>query len=295
MSRRPGPARRALALGWACAVLTIAAVADAAPAAADNCGTVTDCFPSAKGLLAALAAVLIVAGVLAIVVGGGGLLGLLAAGRFEGGAGGLLGLAGGGVLAEAGALVTAEALATGVAAGTALTGTGILLSEAADGPGGSSGSGSSSGRGPSGDGPTTPSGQPDPAAAPEGTPTRISSQMDAETQRSLIRENESAQTLARDGYKVEQNPAPRPNGKAPDYRIEGEYFDNYAPGTDNVRNVWDVVKGKVESGQAERVVLNLDDTELSETALREQFSNWPIEGLKEVFTIRGGIVTRFFP
>lgn len=34
----------------------------------------------------------------------------------------------------------------------------------------------------------------------------------------LRRENESADTLARDGYDVEQNPPPKPNGKEPDYK-----------------------------------------------------------------------------
>ncbi len=45
----------------------------------------------------------------------------------------------------------------------------------------------------------------------------------------LCRENESADTFAQHGYDVEQNPPPKPNGKEPDYKIEGEYFDNYAP------------------------------------------------------------------
>jgi hypothetical protein len=40
----------------------------------------------------------------------------------------------------------------------------------------------------------------------------------------LRRENEWADVLAENGYDVEQNPPPKPNGKKPDYRIEGEYF-----------------------------------------------------------------------
>jgi filamentous hemagglutinin len=44
-------------------------------------------------------------------------------------------------------------------------------------------------------------------------------------------------------HDVEQKPRV-PGPKNPDYRIDGELFDNYAPRTDNVRNIWDTVEQK---------------------------------------------------
>jgi len=39
-------------------------------------------------------------------------------------------------------------------------------------------------------------------------------------------------------------------------------------------------------------VLNLDDSSVTDAALREQFSTWRIDGLDEVLTIRDGVVSR---
>jgi hypothetical protein len=117
---------------------------------ADNCGTITDCFSSAKGLLTALAAVLIVAGIAAIIFSGGAALPLLP-GLFElGGAT----AAGEGLLVSSGALAINSEVAAALAAqgiraiaGTAATGLGITLMESAGQGGSSSGSGSSGGGG----------------------------------------------------------------------------------------------------------------------------------------------------
>jgi len=114
--------------------------------------------------------------------------------------------------------------------------------------------------------------------------------------KSIQRENETAEILAENGYHVEQNPAPKPNGKEPDYRINGEYADCYAPNGRRVRNMWDYVKGsKVESGQADRIVMNLEDTPVSVNEVREQFVRYPIQGLKEVVGIKGGKVFLIYP
>lgn len=116
------------------------------PAGADNCGDISDCFPSAKGILFALAAVLIVVGILALLSGGPGVLALLAAAAESGGGG--LALAGGGVLSEAGVVVTAAEVVEVVAGTTAIAaGSHIMLSEAASSGGDSSGgSGAGGGR-----------------------------------------------------------------------------------------------------------------------------------------------------
>ncbi len=95
---------------------------------------------------------------------------------------------------------------------------------------------------------TLPSQDPDPNASPRGRVTRIGEDNDEDTKRSLRRENESAERLAKDGYDVEQNPGV-PGSKKPDYRIEGQIFDNYAPTTGNARNIASWIQEKVSSGR----------------------------------------------
>ncbi len=127
--------RRRLLLLLALVPVTLTAMAT--PAYADNCGTFTDCFSGGKGILAALAAVLVIAGVAAILIGGAGIM----AGLFGGG---LLVAIGDGVVVSAGAVPAAavETLVSGLVA----TAGGVLLSEAADDlPAGGSSGGSSSG------------------------------------------------------------------------------------------------------------------------------------------------------
>ncbi len=118
--------RLAVAIG---AVIWLVA-GTAGVARADNCGDVTDCFPSGRSVLLALAAVLIVVGLVALAAGGGALL----AGLFGGGS---LALASGGVVASAGA-VSVSAAAGQAAVGTAAIASGALLAAAAEGASGGS-------------------------------------------------------------------------------------------------------------------------------------------------------------
>ncbi|MDQ1816775.1 hemagglutinin repeat-containing protein [Massilia sp. CCM 9210] len=117
-----------------------------------------------------------------------------------------------------------------------------------------------------------------------GPPTKIPPLSNAETTRSLIRENESAVTLSGKGYHVEQNPVVE-GIKNPDYRINGVIYDNYAPATSNTRSIWTTVDGKVQSGQANNIVVNLADSKVNMKALEEQFATYPIQGLQEVIVI----------
>ena len=142
---------------------------------------------------------------------------------------------------------------------------------------------------------TQPSRDPDPNAQPDGRPTRIRDNEVPENKRALQRENESATTLARQGYDIEQNPTV-PGDKNPDYRIEGQIFDNYAPSSDNARNIADSIERKVVNGQTDRVVLNLADSSVDLDAMSAQLRDWPIEGLQEVMVIdRQGNVLHFYP
>lgn len=142
---------------------------------------------------------------------------------------------------------------------------------------------------------TIPSRPADPSAQPRGTPARIRAQDDAVTTRSLIRENESAQILARAGYDVEQRPPALPNGKQPDYIIEGQVFDNYAPSGSNPRNIASKIQQKVDSGQTSRNALNLDDSAVPLNDLRQQLKDYPVAGLQEIIVVKNGQVIPFFP
>jgi hypothetical protein len=116
----------------------------------------------------------------------------------------------------------------------------------------------------------------------------------------LRRENEAADVLSRHGYDVEQNPGRRWNGKKPDYMIEGKYFDSYAPSTKDIDNVRDEISGKVrdpKSGllQADRIVLDMQDSPLTPADVTAALGRKPIKGLREVIVIDGGIPTWLFP
>lgn len=117
-----------------------------------------------------------------------------------------------------------------------------------------------------------------------GQPTKLPPNASAENIRSLQRENEGAAILSQNGYHVEQNPV-TPGVKNPDYKINGEVFDNIAPKTNSVRNIYDRALEKVNSGQTNNVVINLADTKASVSDLQKQFSDWPIKGLDKVIII----------
>nr|WP_253944737.1 hypothetical protein [Paenibacillus sp. NEAU-GSW1] len=75
--------------------------------------------------------------------------------------------------------------------------------------------------------------------------------------------------------------------KKPDYLIEGKIFDCYAPSKNtSVRSIWSNIKvGKVDAGQTDRIVLNLKDWSGNIEDLKKQFSDYPMDGLKEVIVI----------
>jgi uncharacterized protein YukE len=140
---------------------------------------------------------------------------------------------------------------------------------------------------------TNPSGRPDPGRKPGGR--RTNAHPTKKKDLPLRRENESADTLAREGYDVEQNPPPKPNGKNPDYKIEGEYFDNYAPSSNDLDNIRDQISKKVKGDQADRIVLNLDDCPRSIEDIRGILERKPVGDLKEILVVRDGKVIPFYP
>ncbi len=139
---------------------------------------------------------------------------------------------------------------------------------------------------------TQPSGQP--GGKPSGLPTPLRDNDDAATRRSLMRENESAILLAEAGYLVEQNPSVS-GRKKPDYKIEGKIFDCYAPTTKNAYNIVDTIREKVEGGQSDRIVLNLDDSQVGPDALVEELNSIPIPKLQEILIVSDASIIEFFP
>lgn len=137
---------------------------------------------------------------------------------------------------------------------------------------------------------------------PTGSRTTVKeNDVNQESIRGIIRENESAEILANSGYNIHQNPQLRslnaPN-KNPDYLIEGRVFDNYAPSSGDVSHIMGTISNKVSSGQAPRIVLNLADVpaNVNRHNLREFINANPISGLQEIIVIdRNRNVIRFYP
>jgi hypothetical protein len=144
---------------------------------------------------------------------------------------------------------------------------------------------------------TWPRFEPDPDRRPSGPPTPLEGTTGQ--QNDLDQENEAAKILAQAGYDIEQNPPPRPNGRNPDYRIQGEYFDCYTPGEGSVRTIETALRkkvGKTEAKiQADRIILNLDGAGASAAEIRAHLERFPIRRLKEIKIIEGGRLTQFYP
>jgi uncharacterized protein YukE len=147
--------------------------------------------------------------------------------------------------------------------------------------------------GSAGDGLTSPSRPPDRGRKPRGD--RTNAHPTRKKDRALRRENESADTLAENGYNVEQNPPKKPNGKEPDYRIEGEYFDCYSPDTQKLDNIRNAISDKVSTSQANRIVLNLDDSQRSADEIADVLKRKPIQNLEQILVVRDGKVMLFYP
>nr|HEX4315234.1 hypothetical protein [Kofleriaceae bacterium] len=117
----------------------------------------------------------------------------------------------------------------------------------------------------------------------------------AENVRGIESENASARALAKSGYDVEQNPTVPGTKKRPDYSIEGEIFDNYAPTTAEIDSVWGNVEEKVRRKQTRRVVINVDSSPVDLAKLREAFEDQPIDDLEQVLVVNGNSVTELWP
>jgi hypothetical protein len=138
---------------------------------------------------------------------------------------------------------------------------------------------------------------PDPARRSGGPLTKLEGS--AEKRQALHRENESAKALAAAGYDIEQNPPTTPNGKNPDYLIQGELWDCYSPTGTSSRTIHKAIYDKVgkneEDRQAKRIVLNLDGSTVNPAEIRSRLARSPIRGLREIKIVKDGAVTQFYP
>lgn len=147
---------------------------------------------------------------------------------------------------------------------------------------------------------TQPSLPPDPGRRPDRGPTPIPSRAKLSKQLDIQSENDAADVLARSGYQIEQNPPPKPNGKEPDYFMEGDYWDCFTPRTNNLDQVRKAIKSKVNPkdgrSQAERIVVNLDAgpesgrARFTPTDIEQLLQRRPLANLKELKVIMGGQV-----
>lgn len=151
-----------------------------------------------------------------------------------------------------------------------------------------------------------PSMQPDAARKALGTAETIRSGADERMKRGITRQNEAAQVLAKVGYDVEQQPQitdidrmsnPWFKGtRKPDYKVEGEIFDGYAPDANTTaKNIRDYVEDKVEERQTRRIVLNLDDSKVTLEELAKAIKHQPVLDLEQILVVKNGQITKFFP
>lgn len=93
----------------------------------------------------------------------------------------------------------------------------------------------------------------------------------------IIRQNESADLLAKEGYDIEMLP-----------EVKGG--NGYGKKTTSNPDVEEKT-----NRQAERIILNLDDFKGSVSELHDQFRLWDITDLKELFIIKDGTIERWIP
>ena len=151
-----------------------------------------------------------------------------------------------------------------------------------------------------------PSIKPNEANQPLGVADKVPTKADAELTRGITRQNEAAKTMAKNGYAVEQKPQitetdkmsnPWLNkDKKPDFKVEDEIFDAYAPSNSkSVNNIRREMELKVQKGQTRRIVLNMDDSNVNLNELRKIIWNKPIVELEQILVVKDGKVIKFFP
>ena len=106
-----------------------------------------------------------------------------------------------------------------------------------------------------------------------GTRTDVNKGEDGKPDRGLQRENDLADALASARYKVEQNPGTRPDtGANPDYKINGEWADGYAPGNSATHTIGSEVASKAASQG--NVVVNVSNSGRTISGMQNELKAW---------------------
>jgi hypothetical protein len=142
---------------------------------------------------------------------------------------------------------------------------------------------------------------------PEKVPNNLKTIDEKLFARSIKRQNEAAEVMSKNGYHVEYQPkiteADRMSRfpwfkkeRNPDFKIEGEIFDGYAPNKDTgIKSLLRGIKDKTEKNQARRILLNLDDSNVSVTELAKELRLSKLPYLDEVIVVKGGKITKVYP
>ncbi|MCX5796442.1 MAG: hypothetical protein NTY77_13195 [Elusimicrobia bacterium] len=120
-----------------------------------------------------------------------------------------------------------------------------------------------------------------------GTPASINPAENPSNKLALQRQNDAAQLLAQNGYRVHQNGL----SAGADYLIDGVGHDCYSPFTGKAANIWTTLEGKAARNQAHSFVLNLDGSSVELGALQAQALQHPIPNLGDILVVRTGTVT----
>jgi hypothetical protein len=114
-------------------------------------------------------------------------------------------------------------------------------------------------------------------------------------QESIRQQNHAAQVLAQQGYGIEQLPRVH-DRKSPDFLIEGRIFDCYSPQSDTALDgIRSKLRQKIQKKQADRFVVNLEQSQFSEAEVRQHLLRTAPSGLREVLVVKNGTVTRVWP
>ena len=133
---------------------------------------------------------------------------------------------------------------------------------------------------------TMPSRKPDPSATVEGKAHAARPLEKAKIKQSIEAEGEAAETLAKEGFRVEWRQASNARTTS-DYLIEGKAFDCYTPRTAEAEGAWEEINRKVLKVQTDRVVVNVKFKSFNIASFEKILQQHPIEGLKEVIVVDG--------
>lgn len=106
-------------------------------------------------------------------------------------------------------------------------------------------------------------------------------------ERAIARQNETASSLAKAGYDIEQLPNTRKNVANPDLKINGVIADVYSPVTSSTISVLKTIDGKVKK-QASTIVVNLDDSVITISQLRDVLRLNPVQDLRKLYVVKNG-------